>query len=164
LKSDDYAETLRAAEIVSGAKQAFFIGRGVSAPVAMEGALKLKEISYIPSFGYPSGEMKHGPIALIDKDTPVIAIVPHDQWRDKTVSNIIEAKARGARIITVSSVWDDEVYEMSEVNITVPHPGHHLISPLLTVVPLQLLAYEVAALLDKDIDRPRNLAKSVTVE
>jgi glucosamine--fructose-6-phosphate aminotransferase (isomerizing) len=164
LKGDDYAETLRAAEIVSGAKQAFFIGRGVSAPVAMEAALKLKEISYIPSFGYPSGEMKHGPIALIDKDTPVIAVVPHDQWRDKTVSNIIEAKARGARIITVSSVWDDEVYEMSEVNITIPHPGHHLISPLLTVVPLQLLSYEVARLLGKDIDRPRNLAKSVTVE
>lgn len=164
LKSDDYVETLRAAEIVSGAKQAFFIGRGVSAPVAMEGALKLKEISYIPSFGYPSGEMKHGPIALIDKDTPVIAVVPSDQWRDKTVSNIIEAKARGARIITVSSVWDDEVYEMSEVNITIPHPGHHLVSPLLTVVPLQLLAYEVARILGKDIDRPRNLAKSVTVE
>ena len=164
LKGDDYAETLRAAEIVSGAKQAFFIGRGVSAPVAMEGALKLKEISYIPSFGYPSGEMKHGPIALIDNDTPVIAVVPHDQWRDKTVSNIIEAKARGARIITVSSVWDDEVYEMSEVNITIPNPGHHLVSPLLTVVPLQLLAYEVARLLGNDIDRPRNLAKSVTVE
>jgi len=149
---------------VSGAKQVFFIGRGVSAAVAMEGALKLKEISYIPSFGYPSGEMKHGPLALIDADTPIIAVVPHDQWRDKTVSNIIEAKARGARVITVSSAWDTEVDELSEVNITIPSLGHHLISPLLTVVPLQLLAYEVARLLGKDIDRPRNLAKSVTVE
>ena len=164
LASDDYSKTLAAAEIVSGAKQVLFIGRGVSAAVAAEGALKMKEISYIPSFGYPSGEMKHGPLALIDKDTPVIAVVPCDQWRDKTVSNIIEAKARGARVITVSSAWDDEVYEMSEVNITIPNPGHHLVSPLLTVVPLQLLAYEVARLLGKDIDRPRNLAKSVTVE
>ena len=164
LKGDDYAETLRAAEIVSGAKQAFFIGRGVSAPVAMEGALKLKEISYIPSFGYPSGEMKHGPIALIDKDTPIIAVVPNDQWRDKTVSNIIEAKARGARVITVATVWDDEINEISEACITTPNPGHHLVSPLLTVLPLQLLAYEVARILGKDIDRPRNLAKSVTVE
>jgi len=164
LASDSYNETRRAAEIVSGAKQVFFIGRGVSAAVAMEGALKLKEISYIPSFGYPSGEMKHGPLALIDADTPIIAVVPHDQWRDKTVSNIIEAKARGARVITVSSAWDTEVDELSEVNITIPSLGHHLISPLLTVVPLQLLAYEVARLLGKDIDRPRNLAKSVTVE
>lgn len=164
LKSDDYVETLRAAEIVSGAKQVFFIGRGVSAPVAMEGALKLKEISYIPSFGYPSGEMKHGPIALIDKDTPIIAVVPNDQWRDKTVSNIIEAKARGARVITVATVWDDEINEISEACITIPNPGHHLVSPLLTVLPLQLLAYEVARILGKDIDRPRNLAKSVTVE
>ena len=164
LRSEDYGETLRAAGIVAGAKQVFFIGRGVSAAVAMEGALKLKEISYIPSFGYPSGEMKHGPIALIDKDTPIIAVVPRDQWRDKTVSNIIEAKARGARVITVSSTWDDEVFSMSEACITIPDTGHHLVSPLLTVVPMQLLAYEAARLLGKDIDRPRNLAKSVTVE
>ena len=164
LRSEDYEETLRAAEIVSGAKQVFFIGRGVSAPVAMEGALKLKEISYIPSFGYPSGEMKHGPIALIDKDTPIIAVVPRDQWRDKTVSNIIEAKARGARVISISSTWDSEIFDMSEACITIPNLGHHLVTPLLTVLPLQLLAYEVARLLVKDIDRPRNLAKSVTVE
>ena len=146
------------------AKQTFFIGRGVSAPVAMEGALKLKEISYIPSFAYPSGEMKHGPIALIDNETPVIAIVPRDHWRDKTVSNIIEAKARGAKIISIADPSDEEVERISDHFIPVHPAGHHLLSPLLTVLPLQLLAFEVANLLGKDIDRPRNLAKSVTVE
>jgi glucosamine--fructose-6-phosphate aminotransferase (isomerizing) len=146
------------------AKQTFFIGRGVSAPVAMEGALKLKEISYIPSFAYPSGEMKHGPIALIDNETPLIAIVPKDQWRDKTVSNIIEAKARGAKVISVADALDEEVEALSDHFIPIPRVGHHLVSPLLTVIPLQLLAYEVANLLGRDIDRPRNLAKSVTVE
>ena len=164
LKSEAYSETIRAAEIVAGAKQVFFIGRGVSAPVAMEGALKLKEISYIPSFGYASGEMKHGPIALIDKDTPVIAIVPSDHWKEKTISNIIETKARGARIITISDEYDEDIFNMSEVNIIVGKSKHHLTSPLLTVIPLQILAYEVARILGKDIDRPRNLAKSVTVE
>jgi glucosamine--fructose-6-phosphate aminotransferase (isomerizing) len=146
------------------AKQVFFIGRGVSAPVALEGALKLKEISYIPSFAYPAGEMKHGPIALIDSETPLIAIVPKDQWRDKTVSNIIEAKARGAKVISIADPLDEEVEALSDHFIPVPGAGHHLVSPLLTVIPLQLLAYEVANLLGRDIDRPRNLAKSVTVE
>jgi len=162
---EDGPETVReVARSMYTAKQTFFIGRGVSAAVAMEGALKLKEISYIPSFAYPSGEMKHGPIALIDNETPVVAVVPRDHWRDKTVSNIIEAKARGAKIVSVADALDEEVKEISDHFIPVHSVGHHLLSPLLTVLPLQLLAFEVANLLGRDIDRPRNLAKSVTVE
>lgn len=153
-----------AVDIVKKAKQVFFIGRGVSAPVAMEGALKLKEISYIPSFAYPAGEMKHGPIAMIDDETPVIAIIPRDHWREKTISNVIEAKARGAKIISVCGYNDSEVEDISDVFISVDNALHHLVSPLLTVVPLQILAYRVALELGRNIDRPRNLAKSVTVE
>ena len=164
LKGKQLDNVKAAAKIIAKAKQTIFIGRGVSAPVAMEGALKLKEISYIPSLAYPAGEMKHGPIALIDSETPVIAIVPRDSWRDKTISNIIEAKARGARVIVIHNEWDNQVKELGDVSIELPMTGHYLVSPLLTVVPLQLLAYETALLLDRNIDRPRNLAKSVTVE
>lgn len=162
--SDDYYRTLDVAKVISCARQVFFIGRGVSAPVACEGALKLKEVSYIPSFGYPAGEMKHGPISLIDCETPVVAVIPQDRWFEKTLSNIIEAKARGAKIIIVTDSSDGTLAGIADHIIKVPHLTHHLITPLVTVVPLQLIAYETARILGKDIDRPRNLAKSVTVE
>jgi len=162
--SDDYYKTLHIAKDISSARQVFFIGRGVSAAVACEGALKLKEVSYIPSFGYPAGEMKHGPISLIDSETPVIAVIPQDRWFEKTLSNVIEAKARGAKIIVITDTSDGTLASIADHIIKVPHLSHHLVTPLVTVVPLQLLAYETARLLDRDIDRPRNLAKSVTVE
>ena len=162
--SDDYYRALDVAKVISCARQVFFIGRGVSAPVACEGALKLKEVSYIPSFGYPAGEMKHGPISLIDCETPVVAVIPQDRWFEKTLSNIIEAKARGAKIIIVTDSSDGTLAGIADHIIKVPHLAHHLITPLVTVVPLQLIAYETARILGKDIDRPRNLAKSVTVE
>ena len=108
--------------------------------------------------------MKHGPISLIDCETPVVAVIPQDRWFEKTLSNIIEAKARGAKIIIVTDSSDGTLAGIADHIIKVPHLAHHLITPLVTVVPLQLIAYETARILGKDIDRPRNLAKSVTVE
>jgi glucosamine--fructose-6-phosphate aminotransferase (isomerizing) len=165
LKGSQYPKTLLAASMIAkSAKKLFFIGRGVSSAVAMEGALKMSEISYIPSFGYSAGEMKHGPIALIDEDTVVIAVVPDDQWKEKTISNITEAQSRGAKVITISNSYEKELDTLSDINIRVHKCSHYLTTPLLTIVPLQVLSYEVARLLGNDIDRPRNLAKSVTVE
>ena len=143
-------------------KLTFFLGRGVSASVAAEGALKLMEVSYIPSIAYPSGEMKHGPIALLEEGSPVICIAPDDALKSKTVSNLQECKARGARIILVHTEGD-EIAELGDVSIAVPATLEWF-TPLLTVLPLQLLAYRAGLALGRDIDRPRNLAKSVTVE
>jgi glucosamine--fructose-6-phosphate aminotransferase (isomerizing) len=154
----------KAVEMVAGGKYVFFFGRGVSHAVAMEGALKLKEVAYIPCMSYPAAEMKHGPIALIDANTPVVAIIPDDVMRDKTLSNVQEVKARGARIILVHSEGDEASAALADVSIPVPRTRSSLISPLLTVLPLQLIAYEAGLALGRDIDRPRNLAKSVTVE
>ena len=153
---------MEAVELVKNAKSVFFLGRGLSAPVAKEGALKLMEVAYIPCLAYPAGEMKHGPIALLEEGSPIIFIVPNDHVKDKTVSAIHESKARGAKIILIHEEGDDISLE-GDVNIAIPKV-HSLLSPLLTVVPLQLIAYHTALALGNDVDRPRNLAKSVTVE
>jgi glucosamine--fructose-6-phosphate aminotransferase (isomerizing) len=143
---------------------ALFLGRGINYPMAMEGALKLKEISYIHAEGYAAGEMKHGPIALIDDDMPVIMIAPHDRWFDKSAANLAEARSRGAKICLITdqmgaSALGDQV----DWCITIP-TIHPMLSPILTAIPVQLLAYHAAAARGTDIDQPRNLAKSVTVE
>jgi len=153
---------MEAVELVKNAKSVFFLGRGISAPVAKEGALKLMELAYIPCLAYPAGEMKHGPIALLEEGSPIIFIVPNDHVKEKTVSAIHESKARGAKIILIHEEGDDISLE-GDVNIAIPKV-HSLLSPLLTVVPLQLIAYHTALALGNDVDRPRNLAKSVTVE
>ncbi len=147
---------------VKDAKSVLFLGRGISAPVAREGALKLMEIAYIPCLAYPAGEMKHGPIALLEEGSPVIVIAPNDSLKDKTVSSIQECRARGAKIILIHEEGDS-IAEESDISIPVPSTDP-MFSPMLTVLPLQLIAYYTALALDKDVDRPRNLAKSVTVE
>lgn len=145
------------------ARYVMFIGRGISLPIAHEGALKLKELSYIPSEGLSGAQMKHGPIALIEEGSPVWVIAPPDHTRDRMVANIQELRARGAEILAVAAHNDDAIAQLADVHI--PLPDHHpAISPLLSVVPLQLFAYEVARVLGREVDRPRNLAKSVTVE
>ena len=140
-----------------------FIGRGINFPIALEGALKLKEISYIHAEGYPAGEMKHGPIALLDAKVPVVAIAMPGEVHDKVLSNAQEAKARDARLIGVSSVDDQSARSTFDDILSVPSV-EELLSPILTVIPLQLLAYHIAAIKGLDVDQPRNLAKSVTVE
>ncbi|PHJ58970.1 glutamine amidotransferase [Nostoc linckia z18] len=140
-----------------------FVGRGINFPIALEGALKLKEISYIHAEGYPAGEMKHGPIALLDAKVPVVAIAVPGSVYEKVISNAQEAKARDSRLIGVTPVKDGEAGEIFNDLLPVSHV-EELLSPLLTVVPLQLLAYHIAARRGLDVDQPRNLAKSVTVE
>jgi glucosamine--fructose-6-phosphate aminotransferase (isomerizing) len=139
------------------------LGRGYNYPVALEGALKLKEISYIHAEGYPAAEMKHGPIALIDQEMPVVVIAPHDSLYEKVVSNIQELKARKGTIIAVVTKGDTTIAKMADYVIEIPETKECL-SPLLAVVPLQLFAYYVAVSKGKNVDQPRNLAKSVTVE
>lgn len=140
-----------------------FLGRHIQAPTAYEGALKLKEISYIHAEAYPSGEMKHGPIALIDERLPVVVLSTQSHLYDKNVSNIQEVRARGGRVIAIATQGDQEVHKFAQDVMYVPQT-HPLLTPVLSVVPLQLLAYETAVLLGRDVDQPRNLAKSVTVE
>jgi len=140
-----------------------FLGRGLNFPVALEGALKLKEISYIHAEGYPAAEMKHGPIALIDEDMPVVFIATKDSSYEKVVSNIQEVKARKGRVIAIVSEGDQQVKEMVDFVIEVPNT-HEILTPLLSVVPLQLLSYYIAVMRGRNVDQPRNLAKSVTVE
>ncbi|MFN4084698.1 MAG: glutamine--fructose-6-phosphate transaminase (isomerizing) [Spirosomataceae bacterium] len=140
-----------------------FLGRGLNFPVALEGALKLKEISYIHAEGYPAAEMKHGPIALIDEDMPVVFIATRDSSYEKVVSNIQEVKARKGRVIAIVSEGDQEVKKMVDFTIEVPNT-HEILIPLLSVIPLQLLSYYIAVLRGRNVDQPRNLAKSVTVE
>ena len=145
------------------AKNTLYLGRGISYPIALEGALKLKEISYIHAEGYPAAEMKHGPIALIEKDLPIIVIANNDLNYDKVLSNIHEAKARGAKIIAIATEGDCEISKLCDDVIFVPNICDNLL-PFVNVVPLQLLAYHIADLKGCTIDQPRNLAKSVTVE
>jgi glucosamine--fructose-6-phosphate aminotransferase (isomerizing) len=140
-----------------------FLGRGLNFPVALEGALKLKEISYIHAEGYPAAEMKHGPIALIDEDMPVVFIATKDSSYEKVVSNIQEVKARKGRVIAIVSKGDTDVTKMVDFAIEIPET-HEILQPLLTAVPLQLLSYYIAVLRGRNVDQPRNLAKSVTVE
>jgi glucosamine--fructose-6-phosphate aminotransferase (isomerizing) len=147
----------------SDARDVLFLGRGTSFPVALEGALKLKEISYVHAEGYAAGEMKHGPIALIDPTVPVVCLVPRDEHRDKSMSNLQEAKARGGRIIAIATEGDDEAHALSDEVVEIPRCDPAFL-PFLTVIPLQLFAYYVADLKGTDVDQPRNLAKTVTVE
>ena len=140
-----------------------YMGRGVQFPVALEGALKLKEISYIHAEGYPAAEMKHGPIALIDENMPVVVMALKDRTYGKILANIQEIKARRGRVIAVANEEDPELEQLADHIIYVP-PTHELLAPLLTVIPLQLLAYHIAVLRGCHVDQPRNLAKSVTVE
>jgi glucosamine--fructose-6-phosphate aminotransferase (isomerizing) len=140
-----------------------YLGRAVNFPVALEGALKLKEISYIHAEGYPAAEMKHGPIALIDENMPVVFVAPKDEVYSKVVSNMQEVKARGGRIIAITTEGNGDLSNLVDFELCVPSTTP-LLSPLVTVIPLQLLAYHIAVLRGCDVDRPRNLAKSVTVE
>ena len=151
------------AERYADAPNALYLGRGVNFPVALEGALKLKEISYIHAEGYPAAEMKHGPIALIDENMPVVCVAPQDRVYTKVVSNMQEVKARGGRLIAITSEGNGDLSHLVDHQIVVP-ASPPLITPVLTVIPLQLLAYHIAVLRGCDVDRPRNLAKSVTVE
>ena len=145
------------------AKGSMFLGRGLSYPIALEGALKLKELSYLHAEGYPAGEMKHGPLALIEEGLPVIVIAPKDKYFEKTLSNMQEVIARGGKILFITDNKKDLINENIRSGIRVPLLDN-LLSPLLLTIPLQLLAYHVALLKNRDIDKPRNLAKSVTVE
>jgi glucosamine--fructose-6-phosphate aminotransferase (isomerizing) len=144
-------------------RNVLYLGRQYLYPVALEGALKLKEISYIHAEGYPAAEMKHGPIALVDENTPSVFLIPRGGVFDKVMSNLQEIKARGGPIIAVANEGDEEVADMVDDVIFIPEVPEYL-QPLVTVVPLQLLAYHIALLRGCDVDKPRNLAKSVTVE
>jgi glucosamine--fructose-6-phosphate aminotransferase (isomerizing) len=151
------------ARVIHTARNALYLGRGINFPVALEGALKLKEISYIHAEGYPAAEMKHGPIALIDEDMPVVFVAPQDNVYRKVLSNMQEVKARGGRIIAITTEGSGDLGGLADHELRVPACAP-LCSPVLTVIPLQLLAYHIAVLRGCDVDRPRNLAKSVTVE
>jgi glucosamine--fructose-6-phosphate aminotransferase (isomerizing) len=155
---------------LSHASDFLYLGRGIHFPIALEGALKLKEISYIHAEGYPAGEMKHGPNALIDENLPVVVLATRDPESqesqvhyEKTLSNIQEVKARSGIVVAVACEGDEEVAKMADHLITVPHT-RELLFPLLEMIPLQLLAYYIAVRRGCDVDQPRNLAKSVTVE
>jgi glucosamine--fructose-6-phosphate aminotransferase (isomerizing) len=151
------------AEIYKDHRNALYLGRGYSFPVALEGALKLKEISYIHAEGYPAAEMKHGPIALIDQEMPVFVIATQGHSYEKVVSNIQEVKARKGKIIAIVNTGDKVVKELADHLIEIPKTDDSLV-PILSVIPLQLLAYHVAVMRGCNVDQPRNLAKSVTVE
>lgn len=150
-------------KIFTYAHNFIYLGRGYNYPVALEGALKLKEISYIHAEGYPAAEMKHGPIALIDSEMPVVAIATSDSVYEKTISNIQEIKARRGKVIAIVTEGDDQVFKMVDYVIEIPKVDERLI-PLMVSLPLQMLAYHIAVYKNRDVDRPRNLAKSVTVE
>lgn len=161
LKTDDKIKEI--ASVFMDARNFLYLGRGYNFPVALEGALKLKEISYIHAEGYPAAEMKHGPIALIDEHMPVVVIAINSEHYEKVVSNIQEIKARNGKIIAVVSKGDKVVSEMADYVMEVPHTSEAL-TPLVTTIPLQLLSYHIAVMLGRNVDQPRNLAKSVTVE
>ncbi|MBL4662501.1 MAG: glutamine--fructose-6-phosphate transaminase (isomerizing) [Flavobacteriaceae bacterium] len=161
LKSEDKIKEI--AEVFKDVSNFLYLGRGYNFPVALEGALKLKEISYIHAEGYPAAEMKHGPIALIDEQMPVVVIAVNSNHYEKVVSNIEEIKARKGKIIAVVTEGDTEVKQLADYIMEVPKTPEGL-SPLVTTIPLQLLSYHIAVMLDRNVDQPRNLAKSVTVE
>ncbi len=156
-------EVEQVAQALKDVSHCLYLGRGINMPTAYEGALKLKEISYVHAEGYPAGEMKHGPIALIDKDMPVVVIAPRDPWYDKMFSQIEQAKARGGTVVAVATEGDETIAGVADHVLWVPETPW-MLSPVTTVIPLQLLAYHIAALRGLDVDQPRNLAKSVTVE
>ncbi len=160
---DREAEVEKVARVLLKTDHCLYLGRGINMPTAYEGALKLKEISYIHAEGYPAGEMKHGPIALIDRSMPVIVIAPRDPWYEKMFSQIKQAKARGGVVIALATDGDQLIPDVADHVLWVPETPW-MLSPVTTVIPLQLLAYHIAALRGLDVDQPRNLAKSVTVE
>jgi len=151
--SEDFAEK----------NHALFLGRGALYPVAMEGALKLKEISYIHAEAYPAGELKHGPLALVDREMPVITVAPNNEMLDKLKSNLHEVKARGGMLYVYADV-DASVANDDNTRVTTLSPVDRILEPIVYTIPLQLLSYHVAVLKGTDVDQPRNLAKSVTVE
>jgi glucosamine--fructose-6-phosphate aminotransferase (isomerizing) len=151
------------AKAIKDSQNCIYLGRGINMPTAFEGALKLKEISYIHAEGYPGGEMKHGPIALFDKNLPVVIIAPQDPWYEKMLSQIEQTKARGAPVIALATDGDKLIPPIADHILWIPE-SPWMLSPVLTVIPLQILAYHIAALRGLDVDQPRNLAKSVTVE
>jgi glucosamine--fructose-6-phosphate aminotransferase (isomerizing) len=160
---DREPEVEKVAHQLKDIKGCLYLGRGINMPIAYEGALKLKEISYIHAEGYPAGEMKHGPIALIDENMPVLCLAPQDPWHEKMISQIQQAKARDGMVIAVATEGDDLVAGMADHVLWIPKTPW-MLSPIITVFPLQLLAYHIAAIRGLDVDQPRNLAKSVTVE
>ena len=160
---DREAEILRIAQVLKDTSHCLYLGRGINMPIAYEGALKLKEISYIHAEGYPAGEMKHGPIALIDRDMPVVVLAPRDPWYEKMLSQIEQAKSRGGQVIAIATDGDTQIPLLADYVMWIPETPW-LLSPVVTVIPLQLLAYHIASLRGLDVDQPRNLAKSVTVE
>ncbi|KAB0266170.1 glutamine--fructose-6-phosphate transaminase (isomerizing) [Microvirga brassicacearum] len=162
IKREHQVEML--ARELSKAKDVLYLGRGTSYPLALEGALKLKEISYIHAEGYAAGELKHGPIALIDETMPVIVIAPHDALFEKTVSNMQEVAARGGRIILITDEKGALETDLDTMATIVMPSAHPIVAPIVHAVPVQLLAYHTAVFMGKDVDQPRNLAKSVTVE
>jgi glucosamine--fructose-6-phosphate aminotransferase (isomerizing) len=161
LKVDDKIKEIAA--LYKDSRNALYLGRGYNFPVAMEGALKLKEISYIHAEGYPAAEMKHGPIALIDEEMPVVVIATNKGTYDKVVSNIQEVKARKGKIIAIVTEGDENVKKLADHIIEVPETEEMLV-PLIATIPLQLLSYHIAVMRGCNVDQPRNLAKSVTVE
>ena len=161
LETDATIEKIAA--IYKDAANALYLGRGSSFPVALEGALKLKEISYIHAEGYPAAEMKHGPIALIDENMPIIVIATQGTSYEKVVSNIQEVKARKGKVIAIVTEGDEQVRHMADHVIEIPEVDEFLV-PLLATIPLQLLSYHIAVMRGCNVDQPRNLAKSVTVE
>jgi glutamine---fructose-6-phosphate transaminase (isomerizing) len=159
----DTSNIERIAEKYKDAADFLFLGRGYNFPVALEGALKLKEISYIHAEGYPAAEMKHGPIALVDEHLPVVFVATKDSYYEKIVSNVQEIKARKGKVVAVATIGDEVIPGMADDVMFVPD-ADEAIAPLLSVVPLQLLSYYVGLYKGLDVDKPRNLAKSVTVE
>ncbi|PKO01728.1 MAG: glutamine--fructose-6-phosphate transaminase (isomerizing) [Chloroflexi bacterium HGW-Chloroflexi-5] len=160
---DREAEVEEVANFLKEARDMLYLGRGINMPIAYEGALKMKEISYMHAEAYPAGEMKHGPIALVDKDMPVLAICTKDPWYEKMISQVEQAKARGGSVIAVATIGDERVEALVDRVLWVPD-APWMLSPVVTVIPLQILAYHIARLRGLDVDQPRNLAKSVTVE
>ena len=140
-----------------------FIGRGSSYPAALEGALKLKEVSYVHAEGYAAGELKHGPISLLDAECPLVAVATRSSVYDKLISNVMEGRARDARVIAVATEGDPQIHRFADDVVFVPDT-HESLSPVLAIIPLQLFAYHMAVARGTDVDQPRNLAKSVTVE
>ena len=161
LKLNEQVKTI--AQVYKDVRNSLYLGRGINFPVALEGALKLKEISYIHAEGYPAAEMKHGPIALIDESMPVVVIATRKGSYEKVISNIEEVKARKGRIIAIVNEGDETVRKLADHCIEIPETDELLV-PLLATVPLQLLSYHIAVMRHCNVDQPRNLAKSVTVE
>jgi glucosamine--fructose-6-phosphate aminotransferase (isomerizing) len=157
------ADVEKVASALKDVRDSLYLGRGINMPIAYEGALKLKEISYVHAEGYPAGEMKHGPIALVDENMAVVCIAPKDPWHEKMISQIQQVKARGGTVIAVATEGDKLISSMADYVLWVPECPW-MLSPVVTVIPLQLLAYHIAVIRGLDVDQPRNLAKSVTVE